>query len=224
MSKCRDSLVICLILATFLLSVANAAQAGSEQSPWLGLAGGVLTLEGDEAVESSAMVRLSLGYEFTEAWSLECSMMMVPTLDVRYRNSFGEKIPRAEFDETSAFGLSLDGLYHFHRAERFDPFLALGLGFLQFEEAPGSDEFNPSVRVGAGIQYHFSDSWAIRAEGRAFLAGTDTEVNSTLDIGIVWRREPYSYGKVITGDLDSDGDGVTDKEEARRGTDPYSAD
>jgi opacity protein-like surface antigen len=222
MLRCGYLLTVCLILSSFLLFGSLNARGG-EQSPWLGLSTGMLALEGDEAVESSSMVRLSLGYEFTEAWSLESSLMIVPTLDVRYRNSYGEKIPRAEFDETSAFGLSLDGLYHFHRAERFDPFLALGLGFLQFEEAPGSDEFNPSVRVGAGIQYHFSDAWAIRVEGRAFVAGTDTEINGTFDVGIVWRREPYSYDRALTGDLDSDGDGVTDKEETRRGTDPYNA-
>jgi hypothetical protein len=201
----------------------NCEAAQEEGSVWIGLAAGMLLLEGDEPVESSEMVRLSLGYEFTEAWSLECSLMSVPKLDVRYRNSYDEKIPRADFEETSAYGLSLDGLYHFHRAQRLDPFIALGIGFLQYEDAPGDDDFDPSIRLGAGVLYHFSESWAIRAEGRALVAGLDTEVNATVDIGIVWRRKPYSYGRALTGDLDSDSDGVTDAEESRRGTDPYSA-
>ena len=219
----REKRAFLAILVAFVAFSWGSMECVAE-SPWLGVSVGMLTLEGDEAVESSEMFRISLGYEFTDAWSFECSLMSVPKLDVRYRNSPWGPIARADFEDTSAFGLSLDGLYHFHRAERFDPFLAVGLGFLQYADAPGSDEFNPSVRVGAGAQYHFSDSWAVRAEARAFVSGSDTEFNGTFDVGIVWRREPYAYGGILTGDLDSDRDGVTDKEETRRGTDPYEKD
>jgi outer membrane protein OmpA-like peptidoglycan-associated protein len=88
------------------------------------------------------------------------------------------------------------------------------------------ENFDPAVRVGGGVMYHFNDEWAIRADGRTFVAGNDTEINGIIDGGVVWTwgaRVPPKF-RAVGGPLDSDGDGLTDSMELELGTDPYDPD
>jgi hypothetical protein len=74
--------------------------------------------------------------------------------------------------------------------------------------------------------YHFNDEWAIRADGRSFLVGNDTEANAIVDGSVMWTWgggiDPDYV--VIGGPKDSDGDGLPDEEEGEWGTDPFDPD
>ena len=74
--------------------------------------------------------------------------------------------------------------------------------------------------------YHFNDEWAIRADGRTYVAGNDTEANAFIDVSAVWTwgaRVGTSY-VAVDGPKDSDGDGLPDSEEGNWGTDPMDPD
>lgn len=146
--------------------------------------------------------------------------------------------------DTMAVGLSLECLYHLTRWKRIDPYFVVGAGFIVYkDDHVGSDAkydpasgvytsdkgsyIDPTINAGLGIMYHFNDSWAVRADARSYLRGVgEVDANSLINFGVeytIGAGYPHDIG--ITGGLvDSDGDGLTDSEEAKYGTDPQLPD
>jgi outer membrane protein OmpA-like peptidoglycan-associated protein len=151
-------------------------------------------------------------------------------LDENFRNESGKKISRlyetAGVHDTSALKFFGDGLFHFTRWERLDPYLSLGVGLTRYADDLGNGQTDAAVRFGGGVMYHFNDEWAVRADGRGFIAGEDTEANVTVDAGVVWcwgaRVDPDYLA--VGGVSDTDGDGLGDDAEIELGTDPENPD
>lgn len=190
---------------------------------------GALTFEGDEEVENGFNALVSLGYDYSERWSFEAFLGLAPSLDGNTRNSFGTVINRLEEktgeDSTWAATLGVDALLHVTRWERVDPYLSLGAALTYYGEDFGN-QIDPAIRAGGGVMYHFNDVWALRADGRFYFAGADTEANSSFSAGFV-----YTIGAATPPDLqvvgagkDSDADGLSDADEATYGTDMYDPD
>lgn len=239
------SAVALVIAAGAFLTSASAQEEMSIESPWYFSPGiGLIDFEGDDDYEDGFVLVGRLGYDYSEAWSFELAAHLAPSLDANPHrkpqidpatgqprfDANGEWIlgePESEFDSTYAMGLAVDGIYHFTRWERLDPFLAAGAGFQFYgDTAEDGDSFKPAVRIGGGVMYHFNDEWAIRADARTFVAGDDTEANMVLDAGLAWNwgagvAPDYA---VVGGPKDSDGDGLPDEEEAHWGTDPFDPD
>jgi OOP family OmpA-OmpF porin len=217
--------VLCLT-APFL-----SAQEQAIDAKWYASAGlGIIGYEGDEELEDGFMLSLRLGYDFNEWWSLEGSLGIAPGLDENFRNSYGDKISvlyeTSGIHSTYAVSPSFDALFHFTRWERLDPYLILGAGFVIYGDEINGKTFDGALRVGGGVMYHFNDMWAVRADGRTFIAGDDTEANATIDAGVVWTWGA-GIAPAITatgGIIDSDGDRLSDTKEGEIGTDPYNPD
>jgi len=217
--------------------VATSQEIGevSLEAPWYasGSIGGML-FEGDEELKNGFALIGRVGYDHSEWWTWEGGLMLAPSLDGNdvgntfiddQGNVVQERIPLGP-DDTWALGLTFEGLYHFTRWERVDPFLALGGGLTWYEDEVNGENFDPSIRVGGGVMYHFNDEWAVRADGRTFIAGNDTEANAIVDGGVVWTwgaRIPPDF-TAVGGPLDSDGDGLPDDEEPDWNTDPFDPD
>ena len=229
----------CLMVVVFALGsvvAAGESPAGGEfadEALWYGSAGlGHMQYEGDEKVKDGAMVVGRLGYDYSETWGLEAALSLAPNLRVNTvghttpDGQYNADEPRGDFSSTYAVGLAIDGLFHFTRWKRLDPYLTLGAGFIWYEEDVSDKSIDSSIRVGGGVMYHFNDEWAVRADGRTFIAGNDTEANAIIDAGVVWTWGAAVEPMFIAegGPLDSDGDGLTDDEEAEYGTDPYDPD
>ncbi len=161
-------------------------------------------------------------------------MLLAPSLDENFRTDFdGSEVSRLQeipgnegVDSTSAFGLAVEGLFHFTRWDRLDPFLAIGGGVTFYADDMAEGATEPAFRLGGGVIYHFNDEWALRADGRLLLAGKDTEANGQVDGSVVWT---WGAGidpsiRATGGPLDSDGDGLSDVRESELGTDPYDPD
>ncbi|NQU40468.1 MAG: OmpA family protein [Lentisphaerae bacterium] len=196
---------------------------------------GVLAFEGDQEVDGGLQGNIRLGYDVSEWWSIEGMLLVAPTLDENFRTEYGtgakisrlQEVPgNAGVDSTSAFALSFEGLFHFTRWDRLDPFLAIGAGLTIYADDMAEGATEPAFRLGGGVMYHFNDEWALRADGRAILAGKDTEANTQVDAGVVWtwgaRISPAM--RAAGGPLDSDGDRLSDVRESELGTDPYDPD
>jgi outer membrane protein OmpA-like peptidoglycan-associated protein len=143
---------------------------------------------------------------------------------------FGRPLPDGGEQPNAFFiGLGADALFHFTRWERLDPYLAAGAGLTLFSQPLVlGNQVSAVFRGGGGVMYHINDEWAVRADGRAMLVdfGTSPDANAIYTAGVIWNwgaRVPQRL-TAVEGPLDSDGDGLTDAEEAALGTDPYDPD
>jgi len=221
-----------VVLAVLALHAPTARAEEPAVFPWyVSPSIGRLDYEGDEPVRDALAANLRLGCDGAEWWSVEGTLMIVPYLDEQFRTDWetGRKISRlyeeAGVHSTWAVGLAVDGLYHFSRWERLDPYLTVGAGLIYYGDNFGN-QVDPAIRAGAGVMYHFNDEWAVRANFRAFFAGEDTEANSIIDAGVVWNwGAGIPPNTVVTGaPVDSDADGLLDEEELVWKTNPYDPD
>jgi len=197
-----------------------------ERAPWsFSVGGGVQEFEGDEEVLDSAFAIFKLGYDFNVHWAVEGVFVWFPELEA---NTFQDPDRFALDEDIWGLRLGVDTLYHLRNTKnlRFDPYLSLGVGLAIWEESlgAGSEEF--VLTGGGGLFYHLTDAWALRADIRADVVGADTEFKFFYDFGVAWRwgaEVPPAY-TVTGGEIDSDGDGLLDSEEAAIGTDPYDPD
>lgn len=196
-----------------------------DRAPWTFAFGlGYIKFEGDEEVEDGPGISLRGGYDFNEWWGVEGKLLFAPSLDPRTFNDDRFALT----DEIWAMSLGTDLLLHLRNTDnlRWDPFLAVGVGFLFFEEDLGSGKTEFAIDAGGGLQYHFSDQWAIRGDLRTGVAGGDTEAKLVGTLSGVYRigaGVPVEMD-IRGGELDSDSDGLLDSREAEIGTDPYNPD
>jgi outer membrane protein OmpA-like peptidoglycan-associated protein len=225
------------------LTYAHGTVEPSDYANWYYCPGaGVINYDGGEPVHNGAIGSFRVGYDWTETWSVEGTFYVAPNLSER---TIGHTIVDANgnvigFDRISksptdpGFGstysgtAALDGLCHFTRWERIDPYLALGAGLTWYGHNIAGNNVFAQIRAGGGVMYHFNDEWAVRADYRSLLKGQEGEgkANSVIDGSIVWTPGARIPPKTVAvgGPIDSDGDGLTDQEEAEWGTDPYNPD
>lgn len=214
---------------------ADAGAADAAQRCYASVSAGAIDFEGDESVDDGAIYSVRLGKDCTEDWSMEFGLDVVPFLTQSWRTEWDtrQRISRlqenAGTDSTWSMRFVVDGLYHFTRWEKFDPFLAVGGGLIWYAD-DFDHQYEGMVEGGAGCFYHLGDHWALRADARALVAGADTEANSTLTFGFAYSPGRASGSTVIVPPpavkiVDSDGDGIADAEEsAKTMTDPLNAD
>lgn len=198
------------------------------RAPWSGGVGlGYALFEGDEEVENGPFVALRLGYDLNPHWTVEGDLNFAPQLDAREFDDNRYAMP----DDTFMLRLGVDALLHLRHMTRnlqWDPYFAFGGAAVIYGEdtSEGGDNVDLAVFAGGGLMYHFNDLWAVRTDARLSVAGDDTEFNWFLSAGVNYRfgaaRAPIY--RLTGGELDSDGDGLTDDREREIGTDPFNPD
>ena len=205
---------------------------------------GWVNFEGDEPLEDGFYVTLRLGYDINQWWTIEGGFAYAPSLDENMMDSptkqdaNGRWVRRTapdsrtkgdahDFGDTWMGQAYIDFLFHFSTWSRLDPYLGFGVGVDFYGEDCFNDQFAYVGRLGGGILYHISDSWAFRLDTRIHLDSDNSEFHHFVDVGF-----RFTFGGaqlkedtgVVTGELDSDGDGLTDRYELEIGTDPYNPD
>ena len=216
-------LAVLLASSTFLQAAHDSDLF--DRAPWTLSAGpGWIHYEGDQVVKSGPFLDLKLGYDVSPRWTFESELAYAPKL----RNNTFNDDRYAISNDIYSVRLGLDVLFHLRSTKdlHFDPYLAGGVAWTHYEEDIGDGKDDIGMLAGAGLFYHFNDSWAIRGDFRTGFFKDDTEVNAILTAGAVYRFGagiPPSFA-VSGGDIDSDGDGLLDSEEVQLGTDPYDPD
>ncbi|MFA7174119.1 MAG: outer membrane beta-barrel protein [Kiritimatiellia bacterium] len=227
--------VACLSL-TMLLTLAIAPVMAQEEgkvplsevnqsSRWYVSPGaGMMFFQGGQPVDEGFNMVLRLGYDLTESWSTEAGVSWAP-------NITGSGVSAQNVN-----GFFLDGLYHFDRFERFDPFLSVGMGNYRAKNrvfCEGDKHIVWGPRVGAGFFYHLTDRWSLRADAGSFMSiDQHCAMMYTFDLGVAYRFGGTGSGSgnmagaavLADVDKDSDGDGLNDALEAKLGTDPFNKD
>ena len=207
------------------LSAAGAEVELFQQAPWSAGPGlGLIRFEGDQLVEDSLFLNLRLNYTHSPRWSFEGDVGLFPSLDNRTFKTASKQLD----DSTWAVRLGAEALFHLRSVEnlRWDPFLAAGVGLMAFGDDPGGGEVQGLASAGGGLMYHFNDEWAVRGDLRGQLTSGRSEFNLLASAGVMWRwgARVAPALQVSGGELDSDGDGLYDREELEIGTDPFDPD
>jgi len=234
----KKSVLLLGILLGFAGVTAASADELADSPRWYVSPGvGMMFFEGNQATDEGLNMVLRLGYDISDHWSTEGGVSWAPNITSNgqdWRDDGGED---EGVGAQSVRGLFIDGLYHFNRYNRVDPYLTGGFGYFRANDkvfCEGSEYSVSGPRVGAGVMYHLNDRWSLRADTRAFMALDQTcEFIYTADAGVAYRFG--GGGAAAAGDgagaaaltglpKDSDGDGLTDDEEAKLGTDPFNKD
>ena len=196
-----------------------------EEAPWyVGGGVGYLHFEGDEQIDYGASLGLRLGHDYNRFVGVEVGVDLAMLEDNTFENPERDLLD----GDIWAARLSVDGLLHLRNARnlRWDPYVSAGAGVMFYEEDLEGSNPDLMVNLGAGLFYHFNDVWSARFDWRSAVVGNDTEFNQFLFAGV-----NYRWGAVVKpvyavsgGDIDSDGDGLLDSEEAQIGTDPFNPD
>lgn len=203
-----------------------------ERAPWYGTVGlSYFHPEGDAEYDENVGLYGKVGYSLNAWWAVEAGLDYLPILDARPAEELNMPDYALE-DDTWALRLGVDVLLHLRALEnrRLDPFLRLGpsVTFLGDDVQNGKTQLG--LGAGAGMFYHFNDSWALRGDLVATVQGENTEFTGLLELGVSYR---FGAEKIVApqflvdagpGDVDSDGDGLFDKDEAVIGTDPFNPD
>lgn len=225
----------CMLAAVLALSVwAGSASAMDEdlfdRAPWFTTLGlNWYETEGDWEMESGLGLFGKAGYSFNAWWDLEAGLNYMPSLSARDAADLNVEPLDGS---TSALRLSLEALLHLRALEnrRIDPFLFAGPSVTLFGDDVENGKTQAGVFGGAGVFYHFNDSWALRVDAGVGVQGKNSETPTVVEVGVTYRfgAEKFVPPEFVVdagpGDVDSDGDGLFDKDEAAIGTDPYNPD
>jgi OmpA-OmpF porin, OOP family len=167
---------VILIIVIMLMAIVTAAQAevtaGSVSvTPF----GGVYVFEGNQDLKTSAVYGLRVGYNFTNHLGVEGFFSYTQT-------EIQDESQWKPWQDICNYGI--EGLYHFMPEGRFVPFIAIGLGGINYSEGktytynpyygpkPYGDRFKSdqfAVDYGAGLKFFLTDNIALRADVRHVL-------------------------------------------------------
>jgi outer membrane protein OmpA-like peptidoglycan-associated protein len=231
MKKTMTGIVAAVLALAFGTGAALAADDDLfARAPWFGTAGlNWYHMEGDVEAEPGIGFFGKLGYSLNAWWDLEGSVHLMPSLSAR---------PAAKLNvdpldgSTTAFRLGFDVLLHLRSVQnrRIDPFLKLGPSVTFFGDDMANGETQLGLFAGMGLFYHFNDSWALRADASIGAQGDNSEAVGLFELGVSYRfgAERFVAPEFLVGagpgDVDSDGDGLFDKDELALGTDPFNPD
>jgi opacity protein-like surface antigen len=194
---------------------------------------GMMFFEGGQKSDEGLNLSLRFGYDISDHGRPRSAARWRPTLPPMCDDGRGDA-KHAKMENQSVYGAFADGLYHFDRYSRWDPYLAGGVGYLHAKDSifdKGDDFGTLGPRVGVGMMYHLSDNLSLRADTRAFMSlAAGLPFIYTADAGVVYRFGGAGSSLAGTGAVvsalpkDSDGDGLTVEEEAKLGTDPFNKD
>ena len=228
----RSALAVALAASVVTPAVSARAEDLFDRAPWFATLGGSFyDVEGDIEAKPGFGFFGALGYSFNAWWDLEGSVHYIPSLKARNADDLNRPDDALK-DDTSLLRLGLDALLHLRSAadRRIDPFLKLGPALAIYGDDVTGGKTQVGAYAGAGIFYHFNDALAIRLDGSGGLQGSNGDFVGLIDLGISYRfnttrKVPAAYAiDAGPGDIDSDHDGLYDRDEALIGTDPYNPD
>lgn len=183
-------------------AVATAAESEEEwktKYPWnLSLGGGWKDFEGDEVVNDSSFVSCQVEYDYPSRWTVMGVLAYYPTIDGHVSTDpAGHRTNRllesAGVESTEAISFSIEGLYHVRAgSEGLDPYLVASAGIMHyFDDFSSVDSADPMLTTGAGLLYHMTRKWAVRADARMLLTFSgETQANSFFTFGLVYKLTP----------------------------------
>jgi len=193
-------ILTCVVAATFIaFAGAQTAFADAEAGQgYFSVMGSYLDDDKDRNVSDGVNTgQLGMGYAVNDALNVEG---FISTTDAK--GSLGDP-------DQEHLGIGIDLQRVFRRAERFSPYLHVGIGFLQIDTAGAASKDDGAMySAGAGFLVDmFNSNVSLRGEYRRRMETTSSE-NLHDDIFSLGLQFPFGDGTPAF--VDSDGDGVED--------------
>jgi len=165
------------------------------------MAGGYF-FEGNQPIESGAIVGLGLAYNFSEKLALEI-MGKAGEFDFFYCETC---LSDACNDSLNGYWAQLDARYHLWPKKRLVPYLALGAGYMWLDDDRYLDNESPFANYGAGFLYDWTQKIDLRGDLRHVITFDEKHDNLSAMLGFTMAlgAQPKPSPK------DSDRDGVFD--------------
>jgi len=224
-SKVLITILMCVLFLSFACGASAEMRAGTMSiSPMIG----GYVFDGEQDLDNNLTYGLGIGYNLNERWGLEAAFNYI---DTDYDTDY------AAGRETDVSLYRLDALYHFNVTDRFVPYLAAGVGGINFntDEAKSDNDF--IANYGAGVKYFLTENVALRGDVRHVISFNPKHHNLLYTAGLTVF---FGGGKEVAAvapasapapqpapapkpePKDSDGDGVYDDADECPGT-PASA-
>lgn len=189
------------------ISVANAEnQVGFTINPQLGY----YLFDDKRDLENESFVGLGLGYQFDSPWAVELNYL-------KGEAEIQDAPPGTadvDFDQ-----YRLDALYHFGDQDGVQPYLAGGIGDMNFETDGAPDADETFLNFGGGLKGYLTKGLSLRVDARTFV-GLDDETKDfavTLGLNYLLGQRAATTPAAIAAPAaapapegDADGDGVLD--------------
>jgi OOP family OmpA-OmpF porin len=171
---------------------------------------GYYLFDGDSNIDDDSLFSLAVGYQFNNPWAVE---LLYLNADSESDNPFIGDVDVDQF--------RLDGLYHFSRSGDWQPYLAGGIGDIDYEASRVNFDDNDTIlNFGGGIKYHLSDVASLRPDVRLIHGLEESTMDVAFTLGLsfllgggsssspsVKKPEPVP---VVEAPADVDNDGVID--------------
>lgn len=201
----RRFLALTCTLLTFLGSQVQASAEDAPTALSASLNAGGFIFGTSEQLKNSPVYSLKLAYDII---GKDMSDSIGIEAGVSYASA---QSTQASNTKTNSYLLQIDALYPFLPRKRIVPYLALGVGG-KFQNQPTAEQ-SPFLNYGAGIKYYLLEYLAVRSDVRHLIFfNPDRHKNFEYSIGL-----SFALGRnkniVRIPVIDSDGDGVPDKQD-----------
>jgi len=175
------------------------------------LGAGKYLTDSDRGLDNGTVREIGLGYIIDKHWAVEAVYTDIDSLT----NDGGASVEADMY--------RLDGLYHFDRNGHWTPYLAAGIGEINFEPVGSADSDETIINFGGGVKYAITKAASLRADVRAIYGDEDSDLDTLATLGLTYVFGNSSASAPAPAEpepapLDSDGDGVTDDMDKCPGT------
>lgn len=191
----------CLLIFAFSQTMADDI-VGFSLSPMIGVS------YFDDDLDDVSHLQIGVGYHFEGPWAVEGI----------YANGSGAEI-EGTTSEVDVSRWQLDLLFEPETLGELQPYLGVGVGQGTYDFTGGSDS-RDLVGFTGGMRFNVSDTAFLRGDIRLFPTENNRDINSAFSLGIHVVLGNGGRTTTPTVSRDSDGDGVTDGQDACPDTSP----
>jgi OOP family OmpA-OmpF porin len=159
-----------LLAVAGMLSVASLASAANKEgqfsvSPVIG----GYTFEGKQHLDTSLIYGLRGGYNYTKNFGVEALFDYVKADSTRGGN------------DVSMYRYGAEMLYHFFPDNKFVPYVAAGLGGINFDGKGADKHGKVAFDYGVGAKYFLTENFALRGDVRHLIYNPNDKANNNLE-------------------------------------------
>lgn len=201
MSTIKYLVLLFVVTMTTAVTV-RAADVNSGPGFEISVGGGYLDPDNDRNLDGGVIGTVGLGYRFGTHWGTEFT----------YGRSSPDGSGNASDADVNHYRLDL--VYNFLNG-RWQPYVSAGAAVTDYHYNRSNDNGDYQGSVGAGLKFFMTPSLFLRGDARALPGeGSRTDAVYTFSVGYLFGQPAATVPAVV----DSDGDGVPDREDRCPGT------
>ena len=159
-----------VLVVAGVLAVASFASAANKEGQFsLSPVIGGYTYEGKQHLDTNLIYGLRGGYNFTKSLGIEALFDYVNTS------------PTTRTLDVDMYRVGGELLYHFFPDNTFVPYVAAGVGGLNFDAKGIDKRLRPAFDYGVGAKYFLNDSFALRGDVRHILYNLNDRTNNNVE-------------------------------------------